>query len=75
MRMIAMNASPRIRTINAAWAELRKMDPDSCVSQHFIRELVACGEVPSLRSGNRYLVDFDALLDFLNVRTGFGNGC
>lgn len=58
--------TPRIRTINKAWEELRQMDPDTAVSQHFIRTLVVNGEIPSKRSGNRYLIDFDKLLKYLS---------
>ena len=42
------------------------MDPDTAVSQKYIRTIVVNGDIPSLRSGNRYLIDFDELLRYLS---------
>jgi len=62
-------ATPRIRTIKSAWEELLRMDPESAISQNYIRILVTNGVVPSLRSGSKYLVDLDKLMQYLNGET------
>ncbi len=57
----------RMRFPAQALEELRKLDPQTSVSLPMIRRLVRRGKVPSVPvgSGNRRLLNFDALLDFL----------
>jgi len=51
----------RIRTINGAYDEIKKKDPDSCVSEYFIRELVASGKITGRKSGNRNYINMNDL--------------
>ena len=58
----------RIRTINGAYKELHAHDPGCEVSQGLIRRLVETGECPSIKSGNRYLIDMDNLEAILSLK-------
>lgn len=58
-------STPRLRTINTAARELKKIDPDTAVSAAAIRRLVKQGRVPCIHSGNRAYLNFDALLAYL----------
>lgn len=54
-----------IRTIDQAYDELKKRDPDTAISRHMVRQLVKTGIVPSIQSGNKKLVDVDVLEQYV----------
>ena len=54
-----------MRTIDKAAAWLREMDPDTAFTKTALRRLVVSGQLPSVRIGQKYLVDLDILSDFL----------
>jgi len=56
----------RFRTIGKALAELKQIDPDTCISEFVIRKLAHDQKISQVRSGNKIMVDFDSLLAFLN---------
>jgi len=55
----------RMRTILQAVNQIREQDPGSSISEHWLRCLVRSGKLPCHRAGAKYLVDLDALEDFL----------
>jgi len=55
----------RIRTIDEACAEIKAMDTQSAFSPHRLRCMIKSGEFPAHRAGRRYLVNLDALLEYL----------
>lgn len=57
----------RMRFVQQALDELRRIDPQTPVSLSFIRRLVKTGAVPSVPvgNGNRRLLNFDALCEYL----------
>ncbi len=57
--------SARYRTINATIKELKDIDPNTCISTYFIRCLCSSKKVISLTAGNKVLVNFDDLLNYL----------
>lgn len=57
--------SARYRTINATIKELKEIDPNTCLSSYFIRCLCNSKKVLSLTAGNKVLVNFDDLLNYL----------
>ena len=59
----------RYRTINGAWKEIHEMDKHSEISLNLIRSLVDEGVCPSIKSGNRRLINLDVLLDILSGKT------
>lgn len=64
-------ALARMRFPAQALEELRKIDPETNVTVHFIRKLVKSGVVPSVAvgNGNKRLLNFDALLAYLENPT------
>lgn len=61
---------PRIRTINQAYNLIKFNDPESAITEHLIRQLVIKGEIPSFKSGTKYLVDVDVILNHIYYMTG-----
>ena len=56
---------PRMRTIAAAYKELKNTDPRTSVTLNGLRTLVLTGAVPSVRVGNKYLISMDAIEEYL----------
>lgn len=57
----------RMRYISQAVSEIHQLDPNSPVSARLIKRLVNQGIIPSVPvgNGNRRLINFDALLEYL----------
>ncbi len=60
----------RIRTIDQAYDEIKKQDPQTAISRYLVRQMVKQGMVPSLPSGNKRLVDVDVLERKIEELTG-----
>ena len=56
---------PRMRTVSEAALELKKLDPNTAVTEYHIRRLAVSGKLPRLKAGKKYLINFDTLLDYL----------
>lgn len=54
-----------VRTIKGAIEELRKGDPDCSVTEYALRSWIRSGALPSVKSGNKYLLDMEILKRFL----------
>lgn len=61
------NKLARMRTINEALALIKKQDPETAVTYNFIRKLLDGDKVRHFRSGSRYILNFDDLLNELNI--------
>ena len=57
---------PRMRTANECYRMIHAEDPDSAVSETFIRCLSKSGKIPVHRSGRRILINYDAFCDYLS---------
>lgn len=60
----------KIRTIRKAAAEIRKQDPDTAITEYFIRQLVSTGEIPSIKSNSKSMINMQDLYNYI----GGGNG-
>lgn len=60
---------PRMRTLSEAAAWLRQQDPGTALTPTALRRLVVTGQVPSVRVGQKYLINLDVLEGFLGGRT------
>lgn len=56
---------PRMRTISEAVSEIRAQDPQTAVTPYRVRQLILSGVLPSVRAGNKYLIDLDVLIEYL----------
>lgn len=59
-------AMARIRTIKKAYEEISKADPNTCLTEHRIRQLAVNGDIPTTKAGSRYLLDMDKLFAYLD---------
>ncbi len=57
----------RMRLLNEAYAELKSLDPQTCISKNFVRQLAISGKIPVVQVGKRRLINMDGLLDYLNT--------
>lgn len=54
-----------MRTIEQAAAEIRAADPQTALTKTALRRLVVSGAVPSVKVGNKYLLDLNGLDAYL----------
>ena len=55
----------RIRMMKEAFEEIKKADPRTAITMNYIRRLILSGAIPSIRVGNRHLINMDDLEDYL----------
>ena len=58
----------RMRTLDAAYEMLKAEDPDTAISKYYLRYLMLSGQIPVHRVGCKRLLNYDALLVFLEFR-------
>lgn len=58
-------ALPRMRLIKECVAELKALDPHTAVTEYYLRRLVKSGKFPVVMAGNKALINFDSLLEYL----------
>ena len=56
---------PRMRTASGVLDEIKREDPQSSVTMHCVKSIVASGAVPIVLVGRKQLVDVDAVLAYL----------
>ena len=56
-----------IRTIDKAYDELKKRDPETAISRYLVRQIVKQGKIPCIQAGNRKLIDVDVLADYVET--------
>jgi len=56
---------PRIRTIKQSIKSIKEQDPESCISEWWLRQLIKSDKIKCHRAGNRYLLDLDYLENYL----------
>lgn len=56
---------PRMRTAAKAHELILEQDPESEITLHYIRQLIATGAIPVVHVGRKKLVDVDQLLAYL----------
>jgi hypothetical protein len=54
-----------MRTIKQAVQSIKEQDPESCISEWWLRQLVKSGKLKCHKAGNKYLIDIDCLEEFL----------
>ena len=56
---------PRMRTAPKIVAEIKALDPETEVTEHYIRQLAKNGRVPVVWAGNKALINLDDVLALL----------
>ncbi len=60
-----METLKRMRTINQAVDEIKRLDPNSAITYYFINSLCKQNLVHHINIGSKRLVDLDSLLEYL----------
>lgn len=55
----------RMRLIAEAFQMIKEADPDTALTLNALRCMVKRGEIPSVKNGRKTLINYDALLEFL----------
>ena len=56
---------PRMRTVSDAVKELKVLDENTAVTEYYIRQLAVTGTIPRVKSGKKYLINLDSLIEHL----------
>ena len=62
-----MDNVPIMRTLPEAFAELKKADPNTSYTLRALRSAVKKGEIPSIKVGNKNLINLHNLYKSLNM--------
>lgn len=54
------------KTIHKGYLEHKKQNPDSDLTEYALRQFIISGQIPSVKSGNRFLFTLENLDAFLN---------
>jgi len=60
---------PRMRTAAKIVAEIKALDPDTEVTEFYIRQLAKEGTVPVVWAGRKALINLDDVLDLMRIGT------
>ena len=52
----------KIRSIKQAAEYFRQLDPETQITEYTLRKLIADGTIPSIKTGNKHLVNLDQVL-------------
>ncbi len=55
----------RMRTAAGVMDIIREQDPKTQITEYAIRRMIASGKIPVTRCGRKYLVDADAMIEFI----------
>lgn len=56
----------RMRTAKSLLREIQTQVPDTEITLHYLRKLIASGAIPVVHVGRKNLVDMDLVLDYLS---------
>lgn len=65
------NKLPRMRVASKAAAELKKMDPDTYLTEKALRRLMHEGRIPFVTVGKRQLINIDWIIEQLAAGESF----
>lgn len=57
----------RVRTIRETANIIKDMDPDTQLTEKTIRKMVSEGTIPSFKTGNKYLINVDKLIEMFET--------
>lgn len=60
-------AIPRMRTAARVLEEIKKLDPETELSLHYVRQMIQSEVVPVLCVGNKKLVNVDDVITYLET--------
>jgi len=61
---------PRMRTVQQCATYFKDLDPECCIGEWCIRQLVNQGKIPVCHSGRRILINLDMLIEYFSGNLG-----
>ena len=58
----------RMRGIKDTVSYFKQEDPETKITEYFLRQLVKTNKISYIKSGKKLLINLDDLIDFLNVK-------
>lgn len=58
----------KMRLLSDAYNEIKADDPHTALTLNALRVLVKSEKIPSVKSGRKTLINYDALIEYLNKR-------
>jgi excisionase family DNA binding protein len=59
----------KLRTLQDAYESIKLEDPDTAITPYAIRLIVKQNKIPFMRSGNKYLINLETLLKYIENNT------
>jgi hypothetical protein len=56
----------RMRTLEALARHYRRIDPETAITQHFLRKRVISGEIPCVKAGVKRLIAIEDVDEYIN---------
>lgn len=56
----------KARKIKSSLEEIKTEDPNTCLTEYAIRQMVINGEISHIRRGRKILIDLDELKEYLS---------
>ncbi len=56
----------RMRTIPKAYEEIKQLDNNTCFTMRALRRMCANGDIPTVKVGNKTLINLDLLINTLS---------
>lgn len=60
-------ALPRMRLLDQAYEEVKKIDPQTAITKNIIRGLAIDGEIKCVMVGRKRLINVDDLIEYLST--------
>ena len=57
---------PRMRTKDNAYAEIKRLDPDTDFTKRALKRMISNKEIPTVKVGNKNLINLDLLIEKLS---------
>ncbi len=57
----------KVRKIKNSLEEIKAEDPNTCLTEYAIRQMIANGEISHIRRGRKILIDLDELKEYLSI--------
>lgn len=67
MAEITNRPIPRMRTAAKVVSEIKALDPDSEITEYWVRQLIKSGTIPVVRAGCKALVNLDDVVELLSA--------
>ena len=62
-----------MRTLDGLARHYRRIDPETAITQHFLRKKVITGEIPCVRAGAKRLIAIEDVDDYIENSNSYRN--